>query len=316
MKQLLLILIILIPGKLLLNAQVVHKERKVVQVLPPQTFFLNSWTGGTISGRSTTTYNISLPKNTVEWYYSFTTTREEKPKAGIGLLSQLSKLYDPLGLSKVATSAVLTPSGAGVCDIFLMDKDNCKKFNKRLNQLRGSYDYIENNSRENFSSGTVHVTDKTSGNWCLGFKNPSATEGTSITFEVVAIVEEEQTLKKTDAQLKAETFASLGRNSFEKEEYDKALELSKKALELNPELGAAHASIGLVQLVNKDYMSAIYSYTTAIIHFNRSADPVGQINESIKQVDALKAKRGDLEGINDVQDLLKKALEGSPTATN
>lgn len=290
------------------NGQTVQKERKLVQVMTPQTFYLNSGSRATFGGKSRTWFNIPLPQNTVEWYYSFTTTKRENSTAATGLLSQLTRLYDPTGMTAIAANAILTPSGAGVCDIYLMDKANCDKFMDKVDNWRASFLYKMNGSRENYKNGTVQIKDILAGNWCLGFKNPSAREGVSITFEVVAIVEETKIIEKTEAEIRAEMFGSLGRIAYEKGEYDKCLELSKRALELNPNFGWVHNNTGLVYLIKGDYMSAIDSYSTAITLFKKSDDPKHGFNESVKDLDALIAKHGPLEGADDIAEMLKNEL--------
>lgn len=304
MKQILTILflaVLTVSG----NGQTVQKERKVVQVMTPQTFYLNGGTRATFGGKSRTWFNISLPKNTVEWYYSFTTTKGENSKATIGLLSQLTRLYDPTGMTAIATNAILTPSGAGVCDIYLMDRKNADAFSEKVDNWGGTYYYQVTGSRENFKNGTVQIKDIITGNWCLGFKNPSSTEGISITFEVVAIVEETKIIEKTETETKAEMFGGLGWKAYEKGEYDKCLELSKKALELNPNLGWVHNNIGLVYLIKGDYISAIDSYSTAITLFKKSDNPSHWFNEAIKDLKALIGKHGQLEGANDILEMLQ-----------
>lgn len=161
--------------------------------MTPQTFYLNGGAKATIGGKSRTSININLPKNTVEWYYSFSTTKGENSKSTISLISQLTKLYDPTGITAMATNAILTPTGLGVCDIFLMDKKNADAFIEKVDNYGGKFNYFASGSRENFKNGTVVVRDIRTGNWCLGFKNPSAIEGISITLEVAAIVEETET---------------------------------------------------------------------------------------------------------------------------
>lgn len=304
MKQILTILFLAVLT-VSSNGQTVQKERKVVQVMTPQTFYLNGGTRATFGGKSRTWFNISLPQNTIEWYYSFTTTKGENSKATIGLLSQLTRLYDPTGMTAIATNAILTPSGAGVCDIYLMDRKNADAFSEKVDNWGGTYYYQVTGSRENFKNGTVQIKDILTGNWCLGFKNPSSTEGISITFEVVAIVEETKIIEKTETETKAEMFGGLGWKAYEKGEYDKCLELSKKALELNPNLGWVHNNIGLVYLIKGDYISAIDSYSTAITLFKKSDNPSHWFNEAIKDLKALIAKHGQLEGANDILEMLQ-----------
>jgi tetratricopeptide (TPR) repeat protein len=191
MKINLTILIILLS--ISVSGQTLQKARKVVQIMTPQTFYLNGGAKATIGGKSRTSININLPKNTVEWYYSFSTTKGENSKSTISLISQLTKLYDPTGITAMATNAILTPTGLGVCDIFLMDKKNADAFIEKVDNYGGKFNYFASGSRENFKNGTVVVRDIRTGNWCLGFKNPSAIEGISITLEVAAIVEETET---------------------------------------------------------------------------------------------------------------------------
>lgn len=304
MKQIFTILFLTVLT-ISVNGQTVQKERKVVQVMTPQTFYLNGGTKATFGGKSRTWFNIPLPKNTVEWYYSFTTTKNENSSSTIGLLSQLTRLYDPTGMTAIATNAILTPSGAGVCDIYLMDRANSDKFTDKVDNWGGTYSYKVNGSRENYKNGTVQIKDILSGNWCLGFKNPSATEGISITFEVVAIIEETKIIEKTETETKAEMFGGIGWKAYEKGEYDKCIELSKKALELNPNLGWVHNNIGLVHLIKGDYISAIDSYSKAITLFKKSDNPSHWFNEAIKDLKALISKHGQLEGANDILEMLQ-----------
>lgn len=183
-------LLLIVSLSFQVNAQEVQKERKTIQVMPPQTFYLNGGNRAAFGGKSRAIYNISLPPNTVEWYYSFTAVEGKKATTGIGLLAQLTKYYDPTGITATAVHLILTPSGTGMCDIFLMDKPNSINFINKVDKWNGSYGYFESGSRNNYQNGIVQIKDILAGNWYLGFKNPSATQGISITFEVVAIIEE------------------------------------------------------------------------------------------------------------------------------
>lgn len=69
------------------QAQTIVRERKPVQVYSPQTFYLNGGNRATFGGKSRVWYNIQLPENTVEWYYSFTTTKGQDPTENIQLMS-------------------------------------------------------------------------------------------------------------------------------------------------------------------------------------------------------------------------------------
>lgn len=171
--------------------QIVQKIRKVVQVMPEQTFYLNGGMRATFGGKSRTYYKIDLPKNTVEWYYTFSTSEgQTSNSAALNLVPQLTRLIDPTGITAIAASAIMTPSGSNVCDIYLMDRQNADVFNKRVNNLGGNFYYTISGSRENYRSGTVQIKDATYGTYYLGFRNPSPNKGITVAFEVAAIVEE------------------------------------------------------------------------------------------------------------------------------
>lgn len=288
------------------NAQTIQKTRKVVEIMPSQTFYLNGGNRATFGGKSRVWYNIQLPENTVEWYYSFTTTKGQDPTASIQLISQLTRMVDPTGFSAIATNAILTPSGAAVCDLYLMDRPNADKFLEKVDNWGGSYNYLVNGSRLNYKEGVVQVRDAVSGSYCLGFKNPSAVQGITITFEVVAIVEEINVAEKTETQTKAEIFAEMGWKAYERGEYDKCLELSKKALEVNPEIGWVNSNIGLVHLIKKDYITAIECYANAVAFFKKDIQNTKlYLDEAIKDLNNLVAKHGQVEGTKDIMDMLK-----------
>lgn len=123
--------------------------------------------------------------------YIFTTTEGQKPSStNLNLTSQLTKLVDPTGLTSLVASAILSPTGSKACDLYLMDFANAKAFESKVDQQGGKYYTIVSASRENYRNGTVQVKDVTKGTWYLGFKNPSASTGIGITFEVAAVVEE------------------------------------------------------------------------------------------------------------------------------
>ncbi len=285
--------------------------RKTVQVLSPQTFYLNGGNMATFGGgKSRIWYDVKLPKNTVEWYYTFTTAKGQDPKPSINLFSQLTRMVDPTGFTAIAVNAIMTPPGTAVCDLYLMDRPNCDKFMEKVDNWGGSYTYWVDGSRLNLMQATVPVTDHLLGNLCMGFKNPSATQGITVQFEVVAVVEETVIMAKTENETKAEMFAELGWKAYEKGEYDKCMELSKKALELNPKLGWVNNNIGLVYLIKNDYISAIDSYGSAISFFK--ADQVNSktwFTEALKDLNNLIAKHGMLQGTQDIKDILLMASQ-------
>lgn len=182
--------IVLFFWVLLSESQILKKERKLVQVISPETFYLNGGTRATFGGKSRTRLKIDLPKNTIEWYYSFSTNKSQNSKSSLDLLVQLTRIYDPSGLTAIATNKLISPTGANVCDIYLMNRKNADAFMKKIDNLGGTYNYYLTGSRENFRNGIVQIKDNLSNDLFLGFKNPSLSEGISVTVEVVAIIEE------------------------------------------------------------------------------------------------------------------------------
>lgn len=289
----------------ILNAQTITKERKVVQIMSPQTFYLNGGTKAAFGGKSRTWYPINLPSNTIEWYYSVSTTRGQNSSASLQLFSQLGRLLDPTGLTSTTASLILTPTGAGVCDSYLMNRKNADAFTEKVDNWGGTFYYMPSGSRGNYRNGTVQIKDITQGSWCLGFKNPSASEGISITIEVVAIVEETKVLEQTENQKKAEQLGNLGWMAYQRGDYVQCLELSRKALELDNEMGWVHANIGLVLLAQNNYMSAIDCYSRAIYCYSKSDKVKWYYVETIKDLDSLIEEKGYVEGASDIRALLE-----------
>jgi hypothetical protein len=173
------------------TGQTLQKIRKVVPVLAQQTFYLNGGVRASFGGKSRTYYAIDLPKNTIEWYYTFTTS-EGKPvnSAALNLVPQLTRLIDPTGITALLASAIITPTGSNVCDIYLMDRANVDGFINKVDNDGGHFLYFGSGSRLNYLNGSVQVRDAVNGTLYLGFKNPSETAPVTVSFEVAAIVEE------------------------------------------------------------------------------------------------------------------------------
>ncbi len=172
-------------------AQLTQKQRKVVPLMPQQTFYLDDGVKATVGGRSRVTYKIDLPKNTIEWYYIVTTVEGETPdKISLNLVAQLSKLLDAAGITAITDAAIVAPAGSGVCNVYLMDSDNAEAFLQKADNSGGSFRYKSSGTRENFREGTVQIKDAIAGTYYLGFKNLSASKGITIVFEAAAIVEE------------------------------------------------------------------------------------------------------------------------------
>lgn len=181
---------------LLINcfAQTYSTKYNVVKLQETQDFYLNS--GGRLGGKQRTTFKIDLPQNTIMWYYSFTTTPNENQIQSTNLFDQLSKIVSSpaIQIGKIATETLFRPTGSGVIDIYLTDVQGNRDF--MATDVFNSWKYTKPNnfqegSRENTKQGVVKIDDVQQGTVYLCFRNPSMNTGINITFEVVAIVQEQ-----------------------------------------------------------------------------------------------------------------------------
>lgn len=248
-----------------LTGQTIQKERKVVQLTPQQSFYLNGGTRSYFGGKSRTYFKIDLPPNTVEWYYIYTTTPNIEKNQQLNLVPQLMKLMGSTSMAGFVLSSLTTPTGSGVIDIFLMN-EKCKN-NLMSKDYLGAWTYddpghFEEGSVMNSKEGKVVINDIKKGTVYIGFRNPSISTGININFEAAAIVEEIQ--QQTDEQSQAITVGNLGWKAFERGDYDRCLELSNQALKLDNTLGFVDFNIALCYLVKGQTTDAISEYAKAI----------------------------------------------------
>jgi len=184
MKTLLLILIFCKSA--LSFAQTPKPNYKVVPVVTSHSFFLKGGSRAIVGNSSRQVLPIELPANTVEWYYTITTTNNRKQSLNSDLTMQLDKLLIPeLGISSDAVSSIAVPGGSGLCDVYLMTNPN--EVNKYVNK-RPAASFLMTDSRQNYISGVIHVKDFLYGSCFLVLRNPSASQGLNVTVEVTAIV--------------------------------------------------------------------------------------------------------------------------------
>lgn len=165
-------------------------EYKPTVLQSTQQFWVNSGMNATFQGgNSRVGFNITLPENTVEWYYTFSASRDKetvnKTSKSFDLLGKLTYLIDQSGSLDFAVSAIGSPPGDDYCEIYLMDYQNYTTF---INKS-GSFNYTIEGTRENFKSGTVKVKNSCQrGTWYLGIRNPASRDGIAVAIEVVAVV--------------------------------------------------------------------------------------------------------------------------------
>ena len=159
---------------------------KVIPVVTSHSFYLKGGSRAIVGNSSRQVLPIELPANTVEWYYTITTTNNRKQSQNSDLTVQLDKLLVPeLGITSNALSTIAIPVGSGLCDVYVMTNPN--EVNKYVNK-RPAASFLMNDSRQNYISGIIQVKDFLYGSCFLVLRNPSASQGLNVTVEVTAIV--------------------------------------------------------------------------------------------------------------------------------
>jgi len=169
------------------SAQSTKPNYKVVPVVTSHSFYLKGGSRATIGNSSRQVVPIELPANTVEWYYTITTTNTRKQSLHSDLTEQLDKLLIPeTGITSDALSTIAIPGGYGLCDVYVMTNPNevIKYVNKRP-----AASFLMNDSRQKYTSGIIQVKDFLYGSCFLVLRNPSASQGLNVTVEVTAIVQ-------------------------------------------------------------------------------------------------------------------------------
>jgi hypothetical protein len=168
-------------------AQTAKPSYKVVPVVSSHSFYLKGGSRAMTGNSSRQVLPINLPANTVEWYYTITTTNNRKQSSNSNLTGQLDNLLIPdQGITSNALGSVTIPDGTGICDVYIMTNPN--EVNKYVNK-RPAISFLMDDSRQNYRSGLVQVKDFLYGSCFLVMRNPSSSEGLNVTIEVTAIVQ-------------------------------------------------------------------------------------------------------------------------------
>lgn len=171
---------------------------KTVQVLKENEFYLNGGRISSVGGKSRAAFQVKLPPNTVKWYYSFTTAEGNNPTNQIQLYSKLTRIVDRSGITEIALNEIMAPRGTGICDVFIMDKKNMGTFIDKADLYGKSFSHYHSLGRSNSRRDAVKIDNLFNDDLWICFKNPSASSGVSIKFEVIAIVEEKSIIKEWD----------------------------------------------------------------------------------------------------------------------
>lgn len=159
----------------------ISSKGKIVEVIVPQKFHLNSKGKTILSGNDRITLVIDLPENTKEWYY-YICAVGEGTASKIQLASQMSVLM----MKKFASvSQIKVENGSSYCDVYVLP-DELSRAN--FENKRTPFNYIESASRTNFSSGVVKCPVLSNKIW-VGIENIRKIHAVDVTIEVVAIVQ-------------------------------------------------------------------------------------------------------------------------------
>lgn len=183
-------------SKINFNTTAIKKKKyKAVSVHEPSNFYLNSTSNEDFKGgKSRIALPVSLPPNTVEWYYVISSTRDESEiKATtkqFRLLGDLNKAVSGLNPTttalNIAMNLITQPPGADYCDAYLLDYANQGYF-----LAKQAFKYTIQGSRVHVTSATAKINCCNLGQWYLAIQNPDSWYGIHVGVEVVAIVTDE-----------------------------------------------------------------------------------------------------------------------------
>jgi hypothetical protein len=167
---------------------------KAIAILSPEKSYVNSGSNAIFKdGKSRIIFPLQFPENTVEWYYKFAASRDDKEidetKNSLNLVGELTTIVG--GLSgkalNVAIDQLTQPPGSNYCDIYLLNQDNMNLF-----EAKKPCQSILDGTRENLKSGVVQVKCCMDKDYYLGILNPDNYYGIATVIEGVAITKHEE----------------------------------------------------------------------------------------------------------------------------
>lgn len=170
----------------------INEGETIQTILPSQEVYINSATK--IGGKTRVYFPITLPKNTIRWFYVITTTKGAGEGEALNILGQLAATTLSGGTSlavSAGTKMLSVPSGSGgVVDSYLLNRQNLDVFTSKSDNWGTSLYYDVEGTRKNFKSGLVMITLPREGNNYIGIKNPSSSVGVNVKIQAIAIIKE------------------------------------------------------------------------------------------------------------------------------
>lgn len=242
-------------------------------------------------GSSKNVISFTLPDNTIEWYYAFTTTEGEK---GEGFLNLASSLYASTVLTNAnSISQISIPQGVNTIDVSLINGFATQNFSSGR-----EYNYFANSSIQNSNQGVIQVKDILQGNFALGLSNPSQLNGVNVFVEVIAVVSN-KTLLNQEAIEGAAIFARFAASKFISREYEQALELCDSSISKYA-LGYAYGIKSAVLLKQGNEISAIKSLKQSLALLDNQSENNYELNSIKSLFKQLKKK----EKISEAQEFI------------
>lgn len=289
---------------LLLSISVISQsdcdKQEAVKIIDQNSFYLNGGANASMGGTSRIYLPITIPENTAEWYVSFTTAGTTTGTDNLNLLIQIGAIMGSFGSASSIMSEVKIPTGTGHINIYLLDKDNVNKFIDKDDYWGNGFSYKVECFRENATEGIICVKKILSGTYYLGIQNPSTMNGINVKIEAVAIVKDNENSQKADM------YGDLGWKQFEKGDYEKCLQYTEQSLEICPSFWAyGNKGISLLMLGRVDEANAAYIESIFLIKKVSDAVTAARFyNLLIKDIDDILVSHPDLEGANDMKELL------------
>lgn len=268
---------------------------KTVTLIEQRNYYLNGGARASLGGKSRVDVRIDLPPKTISWYYSFSTTPDEKATKLLNLSLQLASNLSSLGAAAIATSGIEVPTGSGSLDVYVLHPNSRDAFLQKQDER---VKYYQDVSLKNAKQAVQSVNSNYGSSFYLGLKNPSMMDGINVELEVVAIVEE------VDENLeKAAMYCNLGWKAYERGELEKCLELTKKALEISPNHSASKFNIAFIHLLQEEN-KALEEYINAISELKKDVNAKQVLAGALADIAEIKKSKPTLKYLSDIEELL------------
>lgn len=264
--------------------------------LAERNVYLNSITRASLlEGASRNTIGITIPENTIEWYYAFSTTEGEK---GEGFLDLATNLYSTALSDGAVGSSLSIPKGVNAVDVYLIDRFDANAFNSGQ-----PVNIYPESSVTNSTDGAFKVSYPLEGAYVIALNNPSQLNGVYVFVEVIAVTSE-KTLLDQDKIEEASINTKFALKKFQYREYTAAQTAVDNALSIY-QLGLAYGIQSAIQVYHGDEMGALNSLKEALLLLdgqstsNEELNSIKALFKQLKKREKIKSAQQFIDLIND-----------------